>query len=343
MRIAQMAPLIEPVPPSGYGGTERVVADLCDELVRPGHDVTLFASGDSSTAARLEPMNPVALRHQMTAEELGTVSPHLHLTRPRRAVRTCRRVRSGSFPHRHHGTCLWSAVGNPYGHHIPWPSRSRPPSNRARRLSRRSADLDQRSQRRPLADLPLNWVATVPNGIRVGTFPMGRGEGGYLAFLGRISPEKRPDLAVEVARRSGLPLRVGAKVDPVDIPYWEERIRPLFLENDVDFLGEVDHAGKSELLAGAAALVFPIDWPEPFGLVMVESLACGTPVVALNRGSVAEIIRQGRGGFIGETVDDLVDAVGRLGQWIVPSAGPRRSASRWSVWAPATRTPTAQC
>jgi glycosyltransferase involved in cell wall biosynthesis len=172
-------------------------------------------------------------------------------------------------------------------------------------------------------------VATVPNGIRVGVFPQGRGEGGYLAFLGRISPEKRPDLAVEVARRSGLPLRVGAKVDPTDLPYWEEQIRPLFLEHNVDFLGELDHDGKCELLAGAAALVFPIDWPEPFGLVMVESLACGTPVVALNRGSVPEIIREGSGGFVGETVDDLVEAVTRLDQ--IDRTVCRAEAERFSV------------
>ena len=314
MRIAQVAPLIEAVPPVGYGGTERVVADLCDELVRRGHDVTLFATGDSHTLAQLEPMNRKALRRQMTAEQLGSVSPHLHL----RALGDIY-LRAAEFDVIHSHLDIMSLA---FARLSPTPTittfHGRLDLDHLRTVLSSYPELPlvsiSHSQRQPLRDLPLNWVATVPNGIRVDEFEPGKGDGGYLAFLGRISPEKRPDLAVDVARRAGLDLRVAAKVDPVDVSYWEDRIKPLFAANHVDYLGEVDHAGKHELLAGAAALVFPIDWPEPFGLVMVEALACGTPVLALRRGSVPEIIRPGRGGFIADTVDELVESVGKLNQ-----------------------------
>jgi glycosyltransferase involved in cell wall biosynthesis len=307
LRIAQVAPLYESVPPQGYGGTERVVSYLTEELVRQGHEVTLFASGDSRTAARLVSTSPRSLR----------LDPECHDPLARHLVHLAavfREVDRFDFVHFHvdylhyllsrhtgvpHATTLHGRLDLP--DLVP--------------LYREFRDLPLVSisdaQRTPLPWL--NWQATVYHGLPLDLYPPGDGAGGYLAFLGRISPEKRLDLAIEIARRSGLPLRVAAKVDRADLTYYREVIEPLLAQPHVTFLGEVDQAGKEELLRRARALLFPVDWPEPFGLVMIESMACGTPVVAYRRGSVAEVVDEGVTGFVCASVPEAVAAVQRAG------------------------------
>jgi glycosyltransferase involved in cell wall biosynthesis len=186
-------------------------------------------------------------------------------------------------------------------------------------------------QRLAVADLPLRWMATCPNGLELSSYiaPPASPGGDYLAFVGRITPEKRPDLAVEVARRSGRPLRVAAKIDPMDVDYWENEIRPLFRSADVEFLGEIGEVDKPSFFGQAAATLFPIDWPEPFGLVMIESLASGTPVVAMRRGSVPEVLTDGKSGFVCDSVDEMVEALDHLDQ-LRPDAC-RREAERFSA------------
>jgi glycosyltransferase involved in cell wall biosynthesis len=184
------------------------------------------------------------------------------------------------------------------------------------------------SQRAPLRDLRLNWAGRVYNGIPLDHFPFRPDRGTYLIFLGRICPEKRPDWAVEVARRSGMPLKVAAKIDPVDQDYWRDEIEPLFRANNVEFVGEVNEQEKAALLGGAYATLFPIDWPEPFGLVMAESLACGTPVIALDRGSVPEVIEHGVSGFICPSIEEMAAAVPRVAD--LSRADCRRRAERFS-------------
>jgi glycosyltransferase involved in cell wall biosynthesis len=314
MRIAQIAPMYEAVPPTHYGGTERVVWSLCEELVKRGHEVTLFASADSQTSATLRPTTPRPLRQQMTRDELINVAPYLHMAMLSDVYRHAdefdiihSHLEHLAFPFTRlvqtptvntlHGRLDWEIL---------------PP------IFRCYPDVPlvslTKSQRSPVQDLPLNWVGCVFNGIPLDHYPFREQPGDYLAFLGRIAPEKRPDWAVEVARRAGMPLKVGAKIDPVDQEYWKEQIEPLFKANHVEFIGEVNEQEKAELLGGAYATLFPIDWPEPFGLVMAESIACGTPVVALDRGSVPEILRDGVSGFICESVDEMVAAIPRVAE-----------------------------
>jgi len=186
------------------------------------------------------------------------------------------------------------------------------------------------AQRQPLAAIDLNWAATIHHGLPLDHYAFSRGGGGYLAFLGRISPEKRPDLAVELAKRVGLPLRIAAKVDPADRVYFEREIQPLLDHPLIDFIGEIGEDAKPEFLGGALALLFPIDWPEPFGLVMIEAIACGTPVIARRRGSVPEVIQPGRTGFLADSVDEMAAAVGALRNF--DRAACRREAeARWSL------------
>lgn len=312
MRIAQVAPLYEAVPPQAYGGTERVVAALCNGLVARGHDVTLFASGGSCTDAKLEPVVPAPIRIGATPEEMVHMAPHHHL---RMLSEVYRREMEFDIVHVHAG--VWA---------LPFADLARTPTLHTLHgrldymVDRQVLPLYRdtplvsisNSQRRPLAHLPLRWAGTAYNGLELDSYGIDRGQGDYLAYIGRITPEKRPDWAVEVARRAGLPLRVAAKVDPLDVDYWENEIRPLFEKSDVEFIGEITEAAKPEFYAGAAALVFPIDWPEPFGLVMVESLAAGTPVIALDRGSVPEVIDHGRSGFVCDDLDEMVAAIARL-------------------------------
>jgi glycosyltransferase involved in cell wall biosynthesis len=305
MRIAQVSPLYESVPPQLYGGTERVVSYLTEELVRQGHDVTLFASGDSKTAARLVPCCPRALRlapgcidmlahHVVMLErvfaELGRFDVvHFHIDYLHFPL--SRRYRAP------HLTTLHGRLDLP--DLVP--------------LYRQFPDMPVVSisdaQRAPLPYL--DWKGTVHHGLPPDLHPLGPGGGGYLAFLGRVSPEKRLDRAIEIAKRAGLPLRTAAKVDPADREYFERQIRRRLNDPHVEYLGEVTEDQKADLLGRAEALLFPIDWPEPFGLVMIEAMACGTPVIAWRHGSVPEVIEPGVSGFIVDSMDEAVDAVRR--------------------------------
>lgn len=313
MRIAQIAPLYENVPPTGYGGTERVIAGLCDGLVAAGHDVTLFATGRSQTAARLESFVETPLRERMSAEEMAQVGPHLHLR-----MLTDVYARAGDFDVIHAHTDVWT---------LPFAGMTDTPTLMTMH-GRLDFPLPQRTlalypgaplvsisdhQRLALEGCPVDWLATIPNGLDLTPYHrQPRGEGSYLAFVGRLCPEKRPDIAVEVAARTGWPLRVAAKVDPTDVEYFEEQIAPLFAAHDVEFVGELGEEDKPAFFAGAAATLFPSDWPEPFGLVMIESLAAGTPVIALRRGAVPEVLVDGKCGFICDDADAMVEGVRRL-------------------------------
>jgi glycosyltransferase involved in cell wall biosynthesis len=307
LRIAQIAPLYESVPPQGYGGTERVVSYLTGELVRQGHEVTLFASGDSATSARLVPICPRSLRL-----DPGCVDPLAHHVRMLEAV--YRRAAEFDVLHFHVDYL-----------HFPWSRRHRAPH-----LTTLHGRLDipdlvplyreyrempvvsiSDAQRAPLPWL--RWLGTVHHGLPRDLLAAGTEPGDHLLFVGRTSPEKGLDAAIEIARRAGLPLKIAAKVDRADRAYFEEVIRPLLGQPHVEFLGEVGEQEKGPLLRGARALLFPVDWPEPFGLVMIEALACGTPVVAFRRGSVPEILADPRAGFLCDGVEEAAAAVARAG------------------------------
>ena len=310
MRIAQVAPLYESVPPRLYGGTERVVSWLADELVQRGHEVTLFASGDSRTHARLVSAWPRALR-------LDPAQPDpfaLHTLELAQAF-----SRADDFDVVH---CHVDYLAFPYGRLVSTPVVHtlhgrldlRPLIHVLTELREVPLVSISDSQREPLAGLGLNWVATVHHGLPMQDVPAvtTASDGRYLVFLGRMSAEKRPDLAIAVAKRAGLPLIMAAKVDRPDREYFEREIRPQLGHPLIEYIGEVSDAEKWRLLGDALALLFPIDWPEPFGLAMIEALACGTPVVARPCGAVPEIVRDGEVGFLADTVDELVAAVKRV-------------------------------
>lgn len=308
MRIAQVAPLYERVPPLLYGGTERVVSYLTEELVRMGHEVTLFASGDSITSARLHPVARRALRLDPDCRDslahhvlmLGTVYG-----------------RADEFDIIH---CHTDYLGLPLARASATPTvltlHGRLDIPELAPLYAMYTDVPlvsiSAAQRTPLPDA--GWVATIHHGLPAELHRFAAGPGRYLLFLGRISPEKRPDTAIQVARRAGIPLRIAAKVDAVDREYFAHRIRPLLDHPLIDFVGEVGEAEKGALLADALALISPVDWPEPFGLVMIEALACGVPVIASRRGSVPEIIDHGTTGWVCTSDDEMVEAVQRLGE-----------------------------
>lgn len=308
MRIAQVSPLFESVPPQLYGGTERIVACLTDELVRQGHEVTLFASADSHTAARLYPVCPRALRLDSSVRDPDAYQTlmiekvlqqsatfdviHFHIDH--RYFPLSRYLKT-PFVHTHHGRLdmpellpLFSEFSE-----VPLVSISN-------------------AQRAPVPHL--NWQATVYHGLPRNCVEFNPKRGDYLAFLGRVSPEKGLHLAVEIARRAGMPLKVAAKIDRHDIDFYESTIVPLLGSPGVEFLGEIGGRDKDALLRNAYALLFPIAWPEPFGLVMIEALAAGTPVIAYGRGSVPEIIAHGKTGWIVDGIDEAVAAVGKIPQ-----------------------------
>ncbi|HWK45300.1 MAG TPA: glycosyltransferase family 4 protein [Stellaceae bacterium] len=306
MKIAQVAPLMEAVPPKLYGGTERIVAYLTDELVALGHDVTLFASGDSVTTAQLEPMWPRALRLDATIRD--HMAPLVLMLE-----NLARRVEDFDIVHLHidyFGFPVLRRTGIPYVTTL----HGRLDLPELRPLYTAFGDVPvvsiSDSQRQPLASA--NYVATVPHGLPQNLLRAGSGAGGYLAFLGRISPEKAPDAAIRIAARSGLPLKIAAKVDAVDRLYFAEVIEPLLSQAHVEFIGEIGDEDKSEFLGNAAGLIFPIAWSEPFGLVMIEAMACGTPVIAMRNGSVPEVIDEGITGFIVGNEDEAVAAVKKL-------------------------------
>lgn len=305
MRIAQVAPLFESVPPRHYGGTERIVSYLTEGLVRQGHDVTLFASGDSETSARLVPVTPRSLRpdervvdslaHHMLllqyvadrADAFDVIHFHidyLHypLSRLRQWV---------------HVTTLHGRLDLP--DLVP--------------LYREYTDMPVISisdaQRQPL---PMaNWQRTVYHGLPLDLYAPSEAPGDYLAFLGRISPEKRVDRAIEIARRAGLPLKIAAKIDAAERDYFDTDVKPLLDTPGVELVGEIGEAEKNAFLSGARALLFPIDWPEPFGLVTIEAFACGTPVIAYPHGAMPEIVEEGVSGYLVTSIEEAVQAVQR--------------------------------
>ena len=307
MRIAQIAPLAEAVPPKFYGGTERVVSWLTEELVRQGHEVTLFATGDSQTSAKLIAGTSTGLRLQgindhtasnlvmldgvrRRADDFDIIHCHIDLLQfpmfqnmPDKVVTTM------------HGRLDWPdfmPVFEAYPH-MPLISISD-------------------SQREPMIP-KVNWLATVPHGLPSDVCPFKPRGGDYLAFLGRICAEKRPDRAIKIAKRTGIKLKIAAKVDRADRAYYEEEIKPL-IDGDplIEFIGEIDETRKCDFLGNAMALLFPIDWREPFVLVMIEAMSAGTPVVAWRNGSVPEVIEDGVGGFIVDSIDAACDAVERV-------------------------------
>lgn len=308
MRIAQIAPLYEAVPPRLYGGTERIVAHLTDALVELGHDVTLFASGEARTQATLVASRDQAIRLD-PSELKSDLASHLAMMHELH-----RRRHEFDVMHFHVDMIHFPFFGD----------------DAARTITTLHGRLDLKDlpgvyarwpefplvsisddQRRPLPDA--NWLATIPHGLasdcyRFKAVP----EQPYLAFLGRISPEKRPDRAIAIAKRAGMRLRIAAKVDHADRAYFHDVIEPLLADPLIEFIGEIGDAEKAEFLGNAKALLFPIDWPEPFGLVMIEAMACGTPILAWRCGSVPEVVDHGINGFIVEGMDEAVAAVGRL-------------------------------
>ncbi|HEV3007568.1 MAG TPA: glycosyltransferase family 4 protein [Burkholderiales bacterium] len=311
MKIAQIAPLAESVPPRLYGGTERVVSYLTEELVRLGHDVTLFASGDSQTSARLVACAPRALRLDTRVKD---ALPH-HLMMIERV-----RSRAHEFDVLHfHIEHVHLPLFRPFARKCVTTLHGRLDLPDLPPLYREFDDMPLVSisdaQRRPLAQA--NWVATVHHGLPDPVCPYNpapRGSHGtpYLAFLGRVSPEKGLERAIEIARRAAWRLRIAAKVDRTEEGYWRSRIAPLLSEPLVEFIGEVDEEHKPALLGNAAALLFPIDWPEPFGLAMIEAMSCGTPVIAWPHGSVPELVEPGVTGFVVSSIDEAVSAVHNL-------------------------------
>jgi glycosyltransferase involved in cell wall biosynthesis len=307
MRIAQVTPLYEAVPPRLYGGTERVVAHLTDALVELGHSVTLFASADARTNARLVAVRDEAIRLD-PAPLKSDLAAHLNqLAEVRR--------RADEFDVIHfHTDMLHFPMFERLAERTVTTLHGRldladlaPVYRRWRRFPLVSIS---QSQRRPLPDA--NWAATVHHGVQTSLYRFHPRPAGYLAFLGRISPEKRPDRAIALAKRLRRPLRIAAKIDRVDQPYFEEVIAPLLDDPLIEFVGEIGDEEKSDFLGGAEALLFPIDWPEPFGLVLIEAMACGTPVIAYAMGSVPEIVEPGVTGFVVRDDDQAAEALAQL-------------------------------
>jgi glycosyltransferase involved in cell wall biosynthesis len=306
MRIAQVAPLFESVPPKYYGGTERIVSYLTEELVRMGHDVTLFASGDSVTKAR----HIVSCRQALRLDT-NCVDQMAHHTLMLEQVFQC--INEFDVVHFHID-------------YIHFPLLRRCPAVQVTSLHGRLDIPDlfplfreyrdmpvisiSNSQRRPLPWV--NWQGTVYHGLPENLYRFHKGPGSYLAFLGRISVEKGVDRAIWIAKRTGIPLKIAAKISSQDMPYFESVVKPLLNDSLVEFIGEIGEDKKNDFLGNARALLFPIDWPEPFGIVIIEAMACGTPVIAYPMGSVPEVMEDGRTGFIVNSLDEAVAAVQRV-------------------------------
>jgi glycosyltransferase involved in cell wall biosynthesis len=307
MKIAQIAPLIESVPPRLYGGTERIVAYLSDELVNLGHDVTLFASGDSVSRATLVPCASMALRLDANVRD---PIPYYMLMLDRV------RERADMFDILHfHIDQLHFPLFRPIAHRTVTTLHGRQDLPDLKPLYVGFAEMPLVSisdqQRAPITHS--NFVATIQHGIPADLLePSYQARGGYLAFLGRICPEKRPDRAIAIARALGLRLKIAAKVDRVDEAYFHEQIAPLLDQPGIEYIGEINERSKGEFLGEASALLFPVDWPEPFGLAMIEAMACGTPVLAFRRGSVEEIVEPGITGAIVDGVDEAVQTLPRV-------------------------------
>ncbi|MGE5523542.1 MAG: glycosyltransferase family 4 protein [Rhodospirillaceae bacterium] len=304
MRIGIVAPLIESVPPKLYGGTERIVSYLTEELVSCGHDVTLFASGDSITSGELDACVPRALRLTPDSYRDAVLSHLLMLER------VYQRARDFDIIHFHidglHFSMM-SRLGVPYVTTLHGRLDMPDVISLAAHFPKVPLVSISNSQREPMPQA--NWAATVYHGLPPDMFKFSPGPGEYLAFLGRIAPEKRPDRAIAIARATGVPLKIAAKVDKVDREYYETRIKPLLRGGGIEYIGEINESEKDEFLRKAIALLFPIDWPEPFGLVMIEAMACGTPVIAFRSGSVPEIIEDGINGYTVETCSEATAAV----------------------------------
>ncbi|HZZ94563.1 MAG TPA: glycosyltransferase family 4 protein [Usitatibacter sp.] len=306
MRVALVSPLHESVPPHLYGGTERVVAYLADELVALGHDVTLFATADSGTRAKLRSMTPRGLRLDASCHD--PAAPHVAML-----GRVAEAASDFDIVHFHLDYLHFPLVR----------------AARLRALTTEHGRLDlpdleplfrefddmalasiSNAQRQPLAFA--RWAGTVYHGLPRDCLVPGDGSGGYLAFLGRVSPEKGLDRAIRIATRAGIRLRIAAKIEKVDVPYYESTIRPLLARPGIEFVGEIRESDKSAFLGRARALLFPIDWPEPFGLVQIEAMACGAPVIAYPNGSVPEIVEPGLTGAIVASEDEAVEAIARV-------------------------------
>jgi glycosyltransferase involved in cell wall biosynthesis len=307
MRIAQIAPLWERVPPPAYGGIELVVGLLTDELVKRGHEVTLFASGDSITLAKLESVHAQALRLDPEVKEYG-IYEMLQLARVYE--------RAGEFDliHSHMG-----CAALPYAHLSKTPTVHTlhgvfTPDNRKMFDYAKAQPYISISDAQRDANLGLNCVATVYNSVDVNShkFFATPDTPAYLAFLGRMSPEKGPHHAIAIAKATGIPLKMAGKVDPVDTEFFAREVKPHIDGEFIQFLGEADHHMKNDLMGRAIATLFPITWREPFGLVMIESMAAGTPVIGMNLGSVPEVIAEGESGFICNTVEECIAAVGKI-------------------------------
>ncbi len=308
MRIAQVAPLHESVPPQLYGGTERVVSYLTEALVSAGHDVTLFASGDSLTSAELVPLCPRALR--LDPECVDPLAHHILLLES-----VADRAHEFDIIHYHIDYL-----------HFPLSRRSGLPQVTTphgrldlpdlvpiyRRFPEMPVISISDAQRKPLPWL--NWQTTIHHGLPEDLYRFHSEPGIYLAFVGRISPEKRVDRAIQIALALEMPLKIAAKVDRVDKEYFQDVIEPLLDHPLIEYIGEIGDREKEEFLGNAHALLFPIDWPEPFGLVMIEALACGTPVIAYNHGSVPEILEHGKTGFVVSSLGEAIECARRIGE-----------------------------
>ncbi|MGH9573938.1 MAG: glycosyltransferase family 4 protein [Candidatus Acidiferrales bacterium] len=307
MRIAQVAPLYESVPPMRYGGTERVVSWLTEELVRNGHDVTLFASGDSRTASKLVACSKRSLRTDPACRDY--LAHHIALIE-----RVAQAASRFDIIHFHIDYLHFPFSRNQNLCHLTT-LHGRLDLTDLVPIYDEFADMPvvsiSRAQRTPLPGI--NWVGNVHHGLPPEMLRLDSGSGGYLAFIGRISPEKRPDRAIEIAKRTRIPLKIAAKIDRIDAAYFESEIKHLLSDPLVEFIGEITDSEKQDFLGNALACLMPIDWPEPFGINMIEAMACGTPTVAFRHGSVPEIITNGLNGFIVNNIEEAADAVSRIG------------------------------